>query len=465
MRRSFKLTALLCCALCVSSAYAWKTVTLTKVNSLGALAEKYRPVDVKQMDMVIAIRSANPKIFSSLANFKPGASLLIPTNAAEVRLAIKGKYPAPASASAATATSAIVVSTTAVPVSQTPSIATANSKVSAVATTPATSSHAVKTLTTENSNVANKKVVTISKSVAVQTNVAVATKKANAPVAIVSATSNSLSASSSSKDLVVDKMPSSASSTSLDVVAGSTLKSLQATIASQTQAIQSYQAQITDLNNQLGAANQQMQSMEVNAQRLPIWSVSNLGWALWALTLLVFLQQVRKNKKLARAVYAQMSEESSENEHEELEYEPNFKETNVKEDLEPQVAKSKSDRATSESNWEQVELDIPVSEPDVQDATLNSESEGLGSVAAEVFDDQALAGEQQDIISALEKEQDNLDWHRALLEFYIKTNSHNGFKRHYQMMMQTGLMREGDSLWEEVRKMYLNSWIYPGFSS
>ena len=48
----------------------------------------------------------------------------------------------------------------------------------------------------------------------------------------------------------------------------------------------------------------------------------------------------------------------------------------------------------------------------------------------------------------------------ALLEFYIKTNNEGGFLRHMQTMGRTGLMSEGDNLWEKIRKMYLNGWIY-----
>lgn len=493
MKRQFKLAVLLCCTLSFSASYAWKTVTLTKVSSLGTLAEQYRPQGVKQMDMVIAIRTANPRVFANLSDFKPGVKLLIPTNAVEVRSAIKGKYPAISGVSPALQKSTATASNANALTNNGPAAsaaaptkpssakavaakAQANSKAQALTKSAAlqsASNKATTKATSANASSASKAASLHQKNASVQNVSAASANTASSNVA------SSANSSAVNNPKFINKTSSVSNSGSLDLVSSASMKSLQDTVTSQTQAIQSYQAQITDLNNQLGAANAQMQELQDRVNASKIWNVSNLGWALWALTLGAFVLQSRKSKQLAQEEIVaddeveenELDEEEAtrariEEEQCEFEYEPQFHEVKagknkaVAMEAEPQVTKAKNkNSANQKPNWEQVELDIPA-------VASTTTEEFLGAkVEVDHFEDKTLAGEQQDIMSALENDQDNLDWHKALLEFYIKTNSHNGFKRHYQMMMQTGLMREGDVLWEEVRKMYLNSWVYPGFSS
>jgi hypothetical protein len=124
-------------------------------------------------------------------------------------------------------------------------------------------------------------------------------------------------------------------------------------------------------------------------------------------------------------------------------------------EAEPNLVAEDTEVVDTDPEWHQVELDIPAS-----DAPTQTHMQLSPSLTLE--EEKELDGEQQDIINALSNDHDNLEWHRALLEFYVKTNNQNGFNRHFQNMLKTRLMIEGDSLWEEVRKMYLNHWIYRG---
>lgn len=426
MKSWLRWVVLMVCLLGISSTYAWKQMTITKSDTLASVAEKYRPTGVSSMDMVIAIRNANPRVFSKASNFKPGMQLLIPTNAVEVRNAIKGKYP------------------------QASSVPSSASKSSAAKplTPPAVKPNAVKST------------------------------EAPAP----SVKSAPVSSSQPAPKPVVKKL----TSTQTAIVAAQTnmtIKSLQDTVSSQTQTIEADQTQINELTGQLNIANQQIQSLQAQASHQGLWTLANLWLVLWLLTLMLLLLQYRKHKRWLDDYY----DDEHGDDHEDLSHqdsdEPQVSALNERSDAhepilapeahehqhfvtpdhderyEPQLDLSE-DMSVSRSktdSWEQVELDIPIVE---HQSPLAEGDSPEHANAFEVYDDQALAGEQNDIIRALSQDVDNMEWHQALLEFYVKTNSQNGFKRHYQNMVKSGLMTEGDPLWEEVRKMYLNKWIY-----
>jgi hypothetical protein len=356
--------------------------------------------------------------------------LLVPMNAVEVRNAVKGKYPQlSAVSSSASAPKADAVKTQ-VSASQ------------ADAKSP--------TLASKTSGSAPKSpaVPVVAKSVT-----SVAPKAAQAPKPVV-------------KKITSTQVAAATLQTNM------TIKSLQDTVSSQTQTIEDNQTQINQLTGQLNIANQQVQSLQAQVSHQSVWTLGNLWLVLWLLTLVMLLLQYRKNKQLVDD-YDDQNDHNHQEEYVEVSpsLDPSYDETPVlvqearehdeakdNERYEPQLDLGEVSKPRRKSeNWEQVELDIPIVEhqPILDNGEALEHANGL-----EMYDDQALAGEQNDIIQALSQDVDNMEWHQALLEFYVKTNSQNGFKRHYQNMVKSGLMTEGDPLWEEVRKMYLNKWIY-----
>ena len=435
MKSWLRWVVLALCFLSVSSTYAWKQLTITKSDTLAIVAEKYRPTGVSSMDMVIAVRNANPRVFSKASNFKPGIQLLLPTNAVEVRNAIKGKYPQ------------------VLPVSTSPSTPPKTSAVKG--STPVPKANTVK------SSVPEPKANT--------------PKSSPPPVAKIVTPPVPQPAKPVVKKLTAAQVAVAAVQTNM------TIKSLQDTVSSQTQTIQDNQTQLNELTGQLNIANQQVQSLQAQVAHQGIWTLGNLWLVLWLFTLIMLVLQYRKNKQLL-GDYDDGHEHEYQSHHEDAVEEGNkastldndrydepllAQEVHAHEEVafderhEPQLdlGDQRQSRGQTE-NWEQVELDIPIVE---HQAILENGESGESQEHAnafEMYDDQVLAGEQNDIIQALSQDVDNMEWHQALLEFYVKTNSQNGFKRHYQNMVKSGLMTEGDPMWEEVRKMYLNKWIY-----
>lgn len=232
----------------------------------------------------------------------------------------------------------------------------------------------------------------------------------------------------------VAAVSNSTGKTSLDQKA--LMLQLQQTIANQNQAIQAYQAQISALSQphswlgQIGMGS--------------FFSSTTLLGGLWLVTLILFLRaryhlHLLKNKKCLE---------------DKPEHEPILSMSPQSEIVEPSFESTLPlHTAEPEEKWEQVELDIPDStEPTQAHIPLEPSLS---------YEEQAeLVGEQQNIIKAINSDHDNIEWHRALLEFYVKTNNQAGFNRHFQNMLKGHLMIEGDALWEEIRKMYLNQWIY-----
>lgn len=444
MKLWLKLGVLFLCLLSFSTSYAWRQLTITKNDSLAITAEKYRPSGVARMDMVIAIRNANPSLFAKASNFKPGATLLLPTTQDEVRQAIKGKAPLISTASRHDVTSS--------------------------------SKHKAATPTATKTP---KKVV---KTASKPSNSAVAATKAVAPrVKPVQAKRGATNSTTAAQSATL-------------------VKSLEDTVSNQTQMIQSYQAQINQLNAQLNLANAQVQSLQAQGGTSGLWTLANLWLALWVLTLAALAWQYRNYRNLKTPMSeiadtesdhsllephyeaASVADDATDGDEEDEAAEDSIEQDNYAEEedgddqadeedvveeneeddaldedeyepKEPQIHSGQEEKPKSLSaNWEQVELDIP----DIDMSDTNSD------LLLDKHQDRALSeGEQQvDIIDVLAGDETNMEWHRALLEFYVKTNSQNGFKRHYQSMIQNGLIMEGDPLWEDVRKMYLNKWIY-----
>lgn len=394
MKRWVKLGILLFWLLSLSNTYAWRELTISKADTLATLAEKYRPDGVTRMDMVIAIRNANPHVFSKASSFKPGTRLLLPSSQAEVRQAIKGKYPA---------------------LSTPKPVAPANN--------------------------VTKPVNNVSKAPSMSAKTAAA----------------------KSKPAVVKKSVTPSAATLAANQGAITIKSLQDTVSNQTQMIQNYQSQVNQLNAQLNIATQQVQSLQAKVAHQSIWTLENLWLVLWIVTLglLLFQYFFKSKRSLAdEEDYGDDEDETAEPASvQNYEHESTLAYNEAALRQEPQLAmvtETNVKPKTLSENWEQAELDIPTVEE--IETTLVREEEVIPPF--EKYEDKELAGEQDNLIHALAQDENNMEWHQALLEFYVKTNSQNGFKRHYQTMVKSGIMTEGDPLWEQVRKMYLNKWIY-----
>jgi hypothetical protein len=398
MRPWSKFTILFLCLFMMSTSYAWRELTVAKGDSLVGIAEKYHVNGVSRMDMVIALRDANPHVFNKTSSFKAGARLVVPTSVTDVRSAIKGRYPA----------------------------------LSKVASANGTSANAAK-----------------------------------APLSVkVPANKTAANDKSVPKPAPSVKKVATSTATGAASVAATTIKSLQDTVSSQTAAIQNYQGQLNQLNGQLNIANQQVQSLQKQGGGNNIWSLGNLWLTLWLVTLAAFLWQYRKYKNLLAEQNDDIEDEEADlaqEDENELDAATHEDQEELDEEgrMEPHLATEEIDEEAAAAvrpiseNWEQVELDIPAAE-----TAAETELPELSDLDYYEQEEEPAPGSQQDIIEALAQHEDNMEWHQALLEFYVKTNSQNGFKRHYQTMIKNGLLIEGDALWEEVRKMYLNKWIY-----
>ncbi len=359
MRRRIQITVLSLGMVLALPVFAWQEVVVKKTDSLSALASKYHPAGVSNMDMVIAIRNANPALVAH--GLRPNMHLCIPTTETEVRQAITGKMQkaAPLSKKAKSTDQAVQVT---------------------------------------------KK------------------EKSSVPVAVVAVKAHDTALQA---QITANK---------------ATIANLQQGLNNQMQTIQADQQQISALTAQLAAANQSIASAATAVKAVPSWSWADLFLPLWVITLAFYLRLRRKYK--ARLQY----EEAHIPRTAEVQQEPLFTAA-LQEEAE------NSAREASDEGWRQVELDIPESETPVQ---TNIRLEPLLTTEEKA----ELVGEQQNIINALSNDHDNVDWHMALLEFYTKTNNESGYQRHYQNMLRSGLMQEGDSLWEKVRKIYLNQWVY-----
>ncbi len=356
---------------CVVPAFAWREVTVSKSETLGSIAEKYRPHAVTEMDMVIAIRNSNPML--AHAGLKPGMKLHVPTTVGEVRQAITGKRQ----------TAAQLKADKGVPSDMLP----VSVKQKAVLKKEKQALKQQKSV--------QKKIKQKPESAVAKTAV---TPLAPKPATALAPTPTPVSAPTPAAVTPVQSQP---------VINSAALSTTPETSA---------------------------------------WSWQNLWFVLFVLTLILYLRARRRIKKLGQAEPFSVDETAPKD--------PNFLHS-TEEDTEPTLVADAGEPADADPEWHQVELDIPAS-----DAPTQTHMQLSPSLTLE--EEKELDGEQQDIINALSNDHDNLEWHRALLEFYVKTNNQNGFNRHFQNMLKTRLMTEGDTLWEEVRKMYLNHWIYRG---
>lgn len=223
-----------------------------------------------------------------------------------------------------------------------------------------------------------------------------------------------------------------------------------ATINLLQQTIQTNQAQIADLTQRLNRA----ESMLDSAQHF--FSFSDLWFVLWLITLYLLWHSYKANKKRNTRSSIVLSPHFGDKKQ--ASPEPVAEKNNMAPvtittpglKVEPSIG-----TASNIEDWRQVELDIPAS-----GSPLIQSSIRLEPTFFSLEEQQKLVGEQQNIIDALASDQDNIEWHTAMLEFYIKTNNEGGFIRHMQTMIRSGLLIEGEAVWEKVRKMYLNRWIY-----
>ena len=376
MRRILHITAIgLGLALCLPG-FAWQEVVVKKTDSLTSLAAKYHPAGISTMDMVIAIRNANPEVVAH--GLKPAMHVRIPTTVTEVRQAITGKM--------------------------------------------------------QHSQTNTKDVVKKE-----------STKKEGIPVKAKANTKTTTTTTTSTKTNTVTVDKANAALLAQINADKTTIASLQQGVNNQIQTIQTYQTQITDLTSKLALANQSAASAAANVKAAESWSIGDLFLPIWLITLVLYLRVRRKYKAQTQKQESPLARPQSQ-QTVAAPCEPNFT-GKVGAIVEPEMVQE----GTTE--WQQVELDIPESDAPVQ---TNIRLEPLLTTEEKA----ELVGEQQNIINAISNDHDNIDWHMALLEFYTKTNNENGYQRHYQNMLRSGLMQEGDSLWETVRKIYLNHWVY-----
>ena len=431
------LTACLCIFF-VQVAFSWQEVSLTKTETLGSIAEKYRPNGVSRMDMVIAIRNANPHVFSSQDAFRPGVELQVPTTEREVRQAITGKFQVNVPAT--------VKSNTATPL---PAAKKALAPQKIVTGAKAASGAPAKHNTLQQKQVAPQASV----------------KPASLPILAKTKTAkqlqkNKVVAAPVAKPpvLSVSKKTTATNSEAVTKLANANVmvKALQQSVNNQKQTISSYQDQLNQMTGQLNILQRQNQDLSAQlANKESTFSsaknLSNLWLVLWLFTLLLLLYQFHKHRSA-------LLNDGNTNPLVDHDFASGFEPTlNMSLGQESSVAlkgyEGEVKASKTAESWEQVELDIPV-------VSAEQSEPNISAHALEFYEDKALAGEQQNIINAIAGDLDNVDWHRALLEFYIKTDNQHGFNRHYQSMLTGALMQEGDKLWEEVRKMYLSKWIY-----
>lgn len=257
------------------------------------------------------------------------------------------------------------------------------------------------------------------------------------------------------KSPAAKSLPPAAAPADNNEIAGyqATISKLQQALNNQSQMLQSDQEQIAGLTKQLSAEN----PPGSNAKPSGHWPFSSLWFVLWLITFILYLRARKKISSVSEtAPPKQQPEIEPTLAHERKEQEPALPSINQiaqpSSSQRTKIAESRQHEENSEESWRQVELDIPAADAPPShsrlDPTFNFESQ------------QELAGEQQSIIREIANDHDNIDWHIALLEFYVKTGNQGGFTRHMQAMSRTGLMTDGDLLWERVRKMYLNGWIY-----
>jgi len=94
---------------------------------------------------------------------------------------------------------------------------------------------------------------------------------------------------------------------------------------------------------------------------------------------------------------------------------------------------------------------MPLTEPTVTTETLNIEPYQVS-----ILDDP----EEKRLLTALQEAPQDVHCHMALLAHYVELESQHAFDEHVKSMIDHGVMEEGDTLWDRVRKLYLNTWVY-----
>ncbi len=226
------------------------------------------------------------------------------------------------------------------------------------------------------------------------------------------------------------------------------IHNLQQALMNQSLTLQTYQAQIADLTKQLS-------TKEANGQIAAPYhfiSIENIWFLLGLITLFVWWRN--REKHTAETHSTPPVREMPRNFNRETPPTEPVIATSVPQSPTSSRVEPSLHAQEDEESWRQVELDIPLAIPpqtQIQlEPVLNPEQP------------HPFSNEQRNIINAIANDHDNVEWHLALLEFYVKTNNDAGFERHMHTMTRTGLMIEGDKLWEKIRKMYLNHWIYKG---
>ena len=230
-----------------------------------------------------------------------------------------------------------------------------------------------------------------------------------------------------------------------------TIANLQQALNNQNQTLQTYQAKIGDLTERLNGAGSQQVGAAVQSSGM--LSFADLWFFLWLITFILLWRVHLKYRNLLgqkpRTNFSGSTESVTPQQAPGLQakQEPQIDADSLKSTTKPTLEEF------VETDSRQVELDIPAAGAPAQTQMPFTPSFNQG-------DSQEWAGERQNIIDAIASDHDNIDWHMALLEFYVKTRNETAYQRHIETMLRTGLMSEGDTLWEKVRKMYLNTWIY-----
>jgi len=230
-----------------------------------------------------------------------------------------------------------------------------------------------------------------------------------------------------------------------------TIANLQQALNNQNQTLQTYQAKMGDLTERLNGESSGKVGPAVKSSS--VLSFADLWFFLWLITFILLWRVHLKYRNLLgqrpRTNFSRSTEAVTPKQEPGIyaKQEPQIEADTLKNMSEPTL------EDFVETDSRQVELDIPAA-----GAPAQTQMPFTPSLSQE--ESHEWAGEQQNIIDAIASDHDNIEWHMALLEFYIKTRNEAAYQRHIETMLRTGLMSEGDALWEKVRKMYLNTWVY-----
>ncbi|MDF2530000.1 MAG: ATPase [Gammaproteobacteria bacterium] len=205
---------------------------------------------------------------------------------------------------------------------------------------------------------------------------------------------------------------------------------------------QTTQVQVAQLSQQLAAANQQIATLQQQANgAADSFPWASLWFILWALTAISLFMIYRRYKSSEVIADGQPNIDAQVNE--------------ARGKTEPIII-SVSEKAP-ENPFEQGELDIPVTEGEAPESSVDSNME---QDQVEGLEEKQATPEVQSLLQQIETDPYNLELRMELLELYADLSDQAGFDQQSHDMVNHNLMMEGDEVWTKVRSLYLNTWIY-----